>query len=43
SHRHLTKEERLELGIEDNLIRVSLGIEAFSLIKNDFLTGLEKA
>ena len=43
SHRHLNKEERLALGIEDTLIRVSLGIEAFSLIKNDFLTGLEEA
>ena len=43
SHRHLTKEERLELGIEDTLIRVSVGIESFDLIEDDFLEALEKA
>ena len=43
SHRHLTKEERLELGIEDTLIRISVGIESFDLIEDDFLEALEKA
>lgn len=36
SHRKLTREERLQLGIEDNLIRVSVGIEDFELIKSEF-------
>lgn len=41
SHRHLSQDERLELGIEDNLIRVSVGIESFDLIKEDFQDALE--
>lgn len=40
SHRELSKEQRLELGIEDNLIRVSVGIESFDLIKEDFIDAL---
>jgi cystathionine beta-lyase/cystathionine gamma-synthase len=41
SHRELSREERLKLGIEDNLIRVSVGIESFDLIKEDFQDALE--
>jgi len=43
SHRHLTKDERLKLGIEDTLVRVSVGIESFDLIRDDFLDALEEA
>ena len=43
SHRKLSREERLALGIEDNLIRVSVGIEDFELIKDDFATALKAA
>jgi len=41
SHRHFSRDERLKLGIEDNLIRVSVGIESFDLIKEDFQDALE--
>ena len=43
SHRKLLPEERLALGIEDNLIRVSLGIEDFDIIETDFRAALEAA
>lgn len=43
SHRHLSQEERLELGIEDTLVRISVGIESFDIIKGDFLDALEEA
>jgi cystathionine gamma-synthase len=43
SHRKLPREERLALGIEDNLIRVSLGIEDFDLIEQDFSEALDLA
>lgn len=43
SHRELDKSERLKLGIEDNLIRVSVGIESFELIRDDFLEALDAA
>ncbi len=41
SHRKLPREERQALGIEDNLIRVSLGIEDFELINKDFTKALD--
>ncbi len=43
SHRKVPPNERRALGIEDNLIRVSLGIEDFSIIEADFRTALEAA
>ncbi len=43
SHRKLPREERLALGIEDNLIRVSVGIEDFDLIERDFTEALDAA
>ncbi|NOX72947.1 MAG: cystathionine gamma-synthase [Alphaproteobacteria bacterium] len=43
SHRKLPREERLAIGIEDNLIRVSLGIEDFELIERDFSDALDQA
>jgi cystathionine gamma-synthase len=43
SHRELSRDERLKLGIEDNLIRVSIGIESFDLIKEDFQDAFEAA
>lgn len=43
SHRKLSRDERLELGIEDNLIRVSVGIEDFELIKREFESALDLA
>jgi cystathionine gamma-synthase len=43
SHRKLTRDERYALGIEDNLIRVSVGIESFDLIKAEFEIGLDAA
>ena len=43
SHRKLLPEERLALGIEDNLIRVSLGIEDFDIIETDFKAALAAA
>ncbi|NOX30044.1 MAG: cystathionine gamma-synthase [Actinobacteria bacterium] len=41
SHRKLPREQRLALGIEDNLVRVSLGIEDFEIIEADFSEALE--
>ena len=41
SHRKLPREKRLALGIEDNLVRVSVGIENFELIKDDFSIALK--
>lgn len=43
SHRDLLPEERMSLGIEDNLVRVSVGIEDFDLIKEDFTVALKAA
>ena len=43
SHRELERSERLKLGIEDNLIRVSVGIESFEIIRDDFLEALDVA
>lgn len=43
SHRKLTRDERLKLGIEDNLIRVSVGIENFELIRQEFEHALDLA
>jgi cystathionine gamma-synthase len=41
SHRKFPKEERIALGIEDNLIRISVGIESFEIIRDDFSEALE--
>lgn len=41
SHRGLTAEERAELGIGDGLIRLSVGIEAISDLKADFMQALK--
>lgn len=43
SHRKFSREERIALGIEDNLIRVSVGIENFELIREDFSRALQAA
>jgi cystathionine gamma-synthase len=43
SHRDLLPEERAALGIEDNLVRVSVGIEDFDLIREDFAAALKAA
>ena len=43
SHRKVPREERIALGIEDNLIRISVGIENFELIKSDFSMALQAA
>ncbi len=43
SHRKFSQEERIAMGIEDNLIRVSVGIENFDLIRDDFSTALQAA
>lgn len=43
SHRKLTRDERYALGIEDNLIRVSVSIENFDLIEAEFEVGLGAA
>ena len=43
SHRKLPREDRLALGIEDNLVRVSVGIEDFDLIERDFTEALDAA
>lgn len=43
SHRKFSQEERLAVGIDDNLIRVSVGIEDFNLIKDDFTKALQAA
>ncbi len=42
SHRKLPRADRLALGIEDNLIRVSVGIEDFDLIQRDFSAALDQ-
>lgn len=43
SHRHLSKQECLQIGIEETLIRVSVGIESFDLIRDDILEALDKS
>lgn len=42
SHRKLPRADRLALGIEDNLIRVSVGIEDFGVIQRDFSAALNQ-
>lgn len=42
SHRGLTAEQRSALGIEDGLIRVSVGIEDADDLRADFLQALDK-
>jgi cystathionine beta-lyase/cystathionine gamma-synthase len=42
SHSSFSKEERQKLGIEDNLIRVSVGIEDFDDIVADFEQSLNQ-
>ncbi len=41
SHRHLDRDERLELGITDNLIRLSIGLEDVEDIINDIEQALK--
>lgn len=43
SHRTMPRDERLALGIEQNLVRVSVGIEDFDLIAADFAEALDAA
>jgi len=43
SHRRFPREERLALGIEDNLVRVSVGIEDFEIIEEEFIAALDAA
>lgn len=42
SHRHVPLEERKKLGITDSMIRVSVGIEDYSLIEQAFKYALDK-
>ena len=41
SHRYLTKEERLQIGIRDNLLRLSVGIENAGDLINDIEQAIE--
>ncbi len=41
SHRHITETRRKESGISDSMIRVSVGIEDYEEIQNDFDAALE--
>ncbi len=43
SHRFLNAEEKNRLGITDSMIRVSVGIEGYSLIEQEFERALEAA
>jgi O-succinylhomoserine sulfhydrylase len=43
THSRLTQEERDKMGITDNLIRVSLGLESNEIIKSDILQALDKS
>jgi cystathionine beta-lyase/cystathionine gamma-synthase len=43
SHRSLTPEEKMSLGITDAMIRVSVGIEDYSSIEEEFRKALEAA
>lgn len=43
SHKDLAPAERQRLGIADGLIRVSVGIEDYEDLQDDFLTALQKA
>ena len=43
SHVALTPEERRKIGISDGTIRVSVGIENISDLKDDFIRGLAGA
>ena len=40
THGRLTPEQRLQAGINDNLVRISVGLENLEDIKNDLLNGL---
>jgi cystathionine beta-lyase/cystathionine gamma-synthase len=40
SHRQLSIEERKEMGISEGLVRVSVGIEDYEDIENDFAQAL---
>src|SRR5436189_118169 len=42
SHRYLTREERMAIGINDNLLRMSVGIEDANDLINDLKTAIEK-
>jgi O-succinylhomoserine sulfhydrylase len=41
THRVLSENERLELGITDNLIRLSIGLETVADLKKDIVTALK--
>lgn len=41
SHRYLTKEERMQIGIHDNLLRLSVGIESAGDLINDLEQAIE--
>ena len=40
---YMTKEERMAIGINDGLLRISVGIENTEDLNNDFLKALEAA
>jgi cystathionine beta-lyase len=42
SHRYLTREERMVIGINDNLLRMSVGVEDADDLINDLKTAIEK-
>lgn len=42
SHRYLTREERIAIGINDNLLRLSVGIEDANDLINDLQQAIEK-
>lgn len=43
SHRYLTRDERMAIGINDNLLRLSVGIEDANDLINDLQQAIEKA
>lgn len=43
THSKVPGEERLKMGITDNLIRISVGLEQIDQIKNDILQALDKS
>lgn len=43
SHRKMSRDERLALGVQDNLFRVSVGIEDYDIIETDFKEALDAA
>lgn len=42
SHRHISAEQKMQSGISDSMIRVSVGIEDYAQIEEDFAQALEK-